>query len=291
MDGLPNEILLEIFKRLSSPDLLALIETSRRFESLVTKNPSLMRKVPIQINCQDLKSSTKESHQFESQRKYQKIVIKNFSDADFQFIFKVFSFYSNCITHVKFVRANFEVDRFLDLLTVFQEIRMLELDQVFFKDPLVQDIGVENVRTLRISSCNREIFNTIVFKNLTSFEANYTPLQIHHWEPFLKYNPTIKKLVIRCTFGIDLSDQCINLITKSLKDLEHFEILDKFVKVNNEVYKIISQNCPNLKYLKLWNINIEQNFTDNDKNYLRSKGINCQLFNDTSLSGGCFQIM
>jgi hypothetical protein len=290
LENLPDDSLLEIFKRISRhQDLLSLILTCKRFEFLVSTSPLLMRKIPISVNFNDLKCPLTI---FESQRKYQKIIIKNASDENFQFLFDFFTFYANYITHVKFVRGNFSVDKFMDLLNVFKELKVLELDQVFFNGPTIES-GIKNVRALKIYSCSRDIFSTVIFKDLVEFEANYTPLQIQHWDSFLKCNSDLKKLVIRCTFGIDLSDECINFVTKNLSALEHFEILDKYVKVNNEIYKIICQNCSNLKYLKLWNINIEKEFNEIDKNYLRSKGINCELYNDISLSGSgnCFQIM
>jgi hypothetical protein len=85
-----------------------------------------------------------------------------------------------------------------------------------------------------------------------------------------------------------MTNEVIDFITKSFKQLEHFELKDKYIGTKNDIYKNICENCPNLKYLKLFNVNIEENFVDSDKWYLKSRGIKFDLFNDVSLSKVCW---
>jgi hypothetical protein len=100
---------------------------------------------------------------------------------------------------------------------------------------------------------------------------------------FLDNNPTITKLIIVFTFFVDLSEDFIDRVTKKL-NLEHLELIDKWIGMENEVYKMICENSKSLKYLKLHNINVEKNFEEVDKEYLRSRNIQFHLYNEESLN-------
>lgn len=100
---------------------------------------------------------------------------------------------------------------------------------------------------------------------------------------FLENHSNITKLIINFTFFMDISEEFIDTVTKRLK-LEHLELIDKWVGMNNEIYLTICENSPSLKYLKLWNINVEKDFEECDKEFLRSRNIRFHLFNDESLN-------
>lgn len=128
-----------------------------------------------------------------------------------------------------------------------------------------------------------EAFGRLKLKRLKSLHMNETNVDIEHWSAFLVNNPSITKLIINFNFFVDLSEDLIDTITKSLK-LEHVELIDKWIGMRNDIYEMICCNCESLKYLKLWNINVEKDFDEDDKNYLRERNIKFHLFNDESLN-------
>lgn len=106
----------------------------------------------------------------------------------------------------------------------------------------------------------------------------------HCWEDFIKNHQGIEKLIIKYQFFMDMDHELIDYITKEMKNLLHFELIDRYVNIKNDIYKLICKNCPNLQYLKLWNINIETRFTADDKDYLKRRGVKFDLFNNVSLN-------
>lgn len=141
----------------------------------------------------------------------------------------------------------------------------------------------QNLRDLKVSKFPSAAFARLKFKNLKSLHVHETNIELEHWMTFIENNPNIVKLVINFTFFIDLSEEFIDMVTRKLK-LEHLELIDKWIGMRNEIYVTICENCKSLKYLKLHNINVEKDFDEGDKNYLRSKDVRFHLFNDESLN-------
>lgn len=283
---LPNEILVEIFRNLRTHELLKLTETCKKFNSLVGTTKILIKKVPLQISCRNFKNPLFIE---KSSRKYQKINIKYFRDENFaQVLQLITSIFNSCVNKIKFTRSDFSVRILLDILKVTKNLKLLELDQTLIRN--YENLTVDNVTNLKITNCNREILKTVNFSNLECLNLEHTPFQLENWQHLLVQNRKIRKLIVKCTFGIDLSDRVFSEISRNLVHLEHLEILDKYVNVNNSVYKIIGDNCKNLKYLKMYNTNITENFSDADRNYLKSKNIECELYNDVSLYVECYQM-
>lgn len=144
----------------------------------------------------------------------------------------------------------------------------------------------ENLRKLNELTVTRipsESFAGLKISSLKSLHVNEANIETSHWIEFLENNSQITKLAINFTFFMDLSEDFIDVVTKKL-NLEHLELLDKFIGFRNEIYETICGNSKNLKYLKLHNINVEKDFDDIDKEYLRSRNIRFHLFNDESLN-------
>lgn len=171
------------------------------------------------------------------------------------------------------------------ILRVFPNIDSLELSIKEIDQESIDYINenLQSLRELKVSKFPNESFGKLKLNNLTSLNVNETNLEFKHWMEFLVNHLKITKLIINFTFFMDLSEDFIDEITKKLK-LEHLELIDKWVGLSNEIYVKICENTPSLKYLKLWNINVEKDFDDHDKEYLRSRNIKFHLYNDESLN-------
>ncbi|CRK92632.1 CLUMA_CG006167, isoform A [Clunio marinus] len=169
-------------------------------------------------------------------------------------------------------------------LQIFPNVQTLELSVKEIDLKTIEYLNKnEVINSLKVSKFPSEIFGNIKIKNLKSLNICETNIELEHWKQFLGNNSGITKLIINFTFFGDLSDEFVNILTTKLK-LEHLELIDKWIGMNNNIYVMICDNSKNLKYLKLWNINIEKDFEDNDKEYLRSRNIKFDLFNDESLN-------
>lgn len=171
------------------------------------------------------------------------------------------------------------------ILKTFPYIHSLELS--------IKDIDQESIdhfnenmpklNSLKVTKFPSASFGKLKLKNLKSLHVNETNIQLEHWMEFLENHLGIVKLIVNFTFFVELSDDFIDIVTKKLK-LEHLELIDKWIGMSNEIYVMICDNSKSLKYLKLWNINVEKDFDDNDKEFLRSRNIRFHLFNDESLN-------
>lgn len=170
-------------------------------------------------------------------------------------------------------------------LKIFNNIETFELSVKNIDDESLKFINekLHKLHTLKITKFSSEAFAKLKIKNLNSLHINETNILPEHWLEFLDNNPKITKLVINFTFFMDLTEDFIDTITKKL-NLEHVELIDKWIGMRNEIYEMICANCKNLKYLKLWNINVEKDFNETDKEFLRSRNIEFHLFNDESLN-------
>lgn len=159
------------------------------------------------------------------------------------------------------------------------ELSIKEIDQETIE---YFNVHLNNLCNLKISKFPSEAFGKLKLKSLDLLHMNETNIQLDHLMEFLENHSNITKLIINFTFFMDLNEEFIDIITKKLK-LQHLE-LEKWIGMRTEIYVSICQNSPKLKYLKLWNINVEQDFDEQDKEYLRSRNINFYLFNDESLN-------
>lgn len=173
----------------------------------------------------------------------------------------------------------------VDVLKIFPNIETLELSLKNIDDDSLKFINehLHKLQALTITKFSSEAFAKLKIKNLKSLHINETNIQPEHWLEFLENQPKITKLVINFTFFMDLTEDFIDTITRKL-NLEHIELIDKWIGMKNEIYETICANCKNLKYLKLWNINVEKDFDETDKEFLRSRNIEFHLFNDESLN-------
>lgn len=172
------------------------------------------------------------------------------------------------------------------ILKSFPMVNSLEISAKEMGD---QDISYINdnltqLQELKISKrFPSEAFGRLKLKNLSSLHMNETNIELEHWKVFLGNNSSIKKLIINFNFFVDLSEDLIEVITKALK-LDHLELIDKWIGMRNDIYVMICENCKTLRYLKLWNINVEKDFDDEDKSYLRERNVKFHVFNDESLN-------
>ena len=173
----------------------------------------------------------------------------------------------------------------MSILRAFPKITSLELSVKEIDQETIEyfNVNLNNLRNLKILKFPSEAFGKLKLKSLNSLHMYETNIQLEHWMEFLESNSNITKLIINFTFFMDLNEEFIDTITKKLK-LEHLELIEKWIGMRNEIYLTICQNSPKLKYLKLWNINVEKDFDEQDKEYLRSRNIRFHLFNDESLN-------
>lgn len=173
------------------------------------------------------------------------------------------------------------------ILQAFPNVQQLELST---KDELDEpsldyiNANCQRLETFKVTKhFGSETFGKLKVKNLKCLHVNEANIEQRHWMEFLSNSPNITKLVLNFSFFMDLSEDFIDLVTKSLK-LEHLELIDKWIGMRNDVYVKICENSRNLKYLKLWNINVEKDFDEADRDYLRSRNIRFHLYNDESLN-------
>lgn len=176
--------------------------------------------------------------------------------------------------------TNFSV---INFLKISPNIKSLELDVKELNDEEIKFLNEYAPLThLKISSLSSENFSRLKLKSIKSLHVE-TCVEPCHWHKFIESNQGITQLVINFSFLMDFDMNLLNHITQNLK-IEHLELIDKYVGFENTIYEEICENCKSLKYLKLWNINIEKNFTDEDKDFLRRKNIKFLLFNDEALN-------
>lgn len=176
--------------------------------------------------------------------------------------------------------TNFSV---INFLKISPNVKSLELDVKELNDEEIKFINEYAPTThLKISSLSSENFSRLKLKSIKSLHIE-TCIEPCHWHKFIENNLGITKLVINFSFLMDFDMNLLNHITQNLK-IEHLELIDKYIGFENKIYEEICENCKCLKYLKLWNINIEKNFTDEDKDFLRRKNIKFLLFNDEALN-------
>jgi hypothetical protein len=174
----------------------------------------------------------------------------------------------------------------ISVLRMFPNLKSFELSakEVDRETILYMNENIQNLQSLKISKFPTELFGKLKIKNLKSIHVNETSIDLQDWMEFLENNQNVTKLIINFTFFIDLSEDFIDQVTRKLTKLEHIELIDKWVGMKNEIYQMICENCINLKYLKLWNINVEKDFDDTDKEFLRRRNIKFDLYNDESLN-------
>lgn len=172
------------------------------------------------------------------------------------------------------------------ILRVFPNLNSLDLSIKDIDQGNIDYINknLQKLQSLKISKFPSELFGKFKIKNLKSLHVNETNIELENWTEFTDNHLNITKLIINFTFFIDLSDDFIDKVTKKLTKLEHVELIDKWIGMKNEIYLAICENSKNLKYLKLWNINVEKNFDESDKEFLRDRNIKFHLYNDESLN-------
>lgn len=202
--------------------------------------------------------------------------------------FRNLSFLNRCSNHnVKALRLSNE-QSFLPLstfLTAFPNIESLDLSVKEVDDESIKFINesLNSLTSVKVAKFPSEAFGRLKIKNLSSLHVHETNIKHQDWLQFVDNNQQITKLVVNFIIFMDSSESLIDAISKKLK-LEHVELIDKWIGMKNEIYVMLCANCKNLKYLKLWNINVEKDFDESDKEYLRSRNIRFHLFNDETLN-------
>lgn len=172
----------------------------------------------------------------------------------------------------------------VSFLKYFPLLEQLEIDIKELNEENLQIINsLSTLINLRVINLSSECFAKLKNKNLQSLYIHETLIDQCDWKLFIENNPQIIKFVIHFSFLMDFDVNLLDFITQKL-NLVHVELIDKYVGFDNGIYKMLCENCKNLKYMKLWNINIERNFDEFDKDYLRSRNIKFHLFNDESLN-------
>lgn len=189
----------------------------------------------------------------------------------------------NCIENlsINLKSTNFSLITFLK---TFQNLKSLELDlKELTNEEIIFLNEHKNLTHMKISNLSSEIFSKLKFKSIKSLHIE-TCIEPCHWHVFADNNLELTKLVINFSFLMDFDVNLLEALIKKLPKIEHLELINKYVGFDNKIYKMICENCKNLKYLKLWNINIEKNFNEEDKNYLRERNVKFILFNDETLN-------
>lgn len=205
--------------------------------------------------------------------------IKNYQFANEIFLYQATN--ENVENLALFLETNIEVKTILNVFPNCKklEMKIRELDQEsvnYINDKMHK---LEHLKIINLSS---ESFKMIKKKNLKSLHIQETNIEPGHWICFINNNPQITKLIINFTFFMDLDLTLLSYITRQLK-LDHLELIDKYIGMENNIYLMICENCPQLKYLKLWNINVEKDFEEKDFEFLRRKQIKFHLYNDESI--------
>lgn len=190
-------------------------------------------------------------------------------------------------SQIKFLSVHLKDTNFLSsqFMNFFPHLIELELDtKEELNNENIELLNKSSVCHLKIHNLPSECFAKIKIKSLKSLQIHEVSINECDWMTFVENNSQITKLVINFSFLMDFGVNLVSKLTKTL-DLEHIELVDKYLGFENEIYEMIVENCKNtLKYLKLWNINVEKDFTEKDKEYLRKRHIKFHLFNDTSLN-------
>ncbi|KAG5672254.1 hypothetical protein PVAND_002396 [Polypedilum vanderplanki] len=168
-------------------------------------------------------------------------------------------------------------------LKYFPTLKSLELEVKELTNENMEILNNSLVNHLEIYNLTSECFSKLKIKSLKSLHLHETSLNEKDWMTFIENNPQIIKLVINFSLIMDFDVKLLDKITKKL-NLEHIELTDKYIGFENEIYIMIVENCSKLKYIKLWNINIEKNFEEKDKEFLKKRNIKFHLFNDESLN-------
>lgn len=178
--------------------------------------------------------------------------------------------------------TNFSI---IDFLKTSPKLKSLELDVKELSDEEINFLNqVPTLTHIKVTSLSSGNFSKFKFKALKSLHID-TCIEPSHLNKFIENNLEINSLVINFpSFLMEFDVNLLESLTKKLTKLEHLELLDKYVGFENKIYEMICENCKNLKFLKLWNINIEKNFNEDDKNYLRERNVKFQLFNDETLN-------
>jgi hypothetical protein len=213
-------------------------------------------------------------------RKYLKIL--NLTVENYNFINLNFLPSNNVENLVINLRTtNFSIVNFLK---TSNNLKFLELDIKELSNEEINFLNeFKNLTHIKITNLSSENFSRLKFKSLKSLHVE-TSIEPCHWHKFVENNLELTKLVINFSFLMDFDVNLLDSITKKLSKIEHLELIDKYVGFDNKIYELICENCKSLKYLKLWNINVERNFNEDDKNYLREKNIKFILFNDETLN-------
>lgn len=210
------------------------------------------------------------------------IVIENYNFTSMKFLHQIIN------PNVDHLSLN--IDKSLcditSILRIFPNIKFLEIStkEMTLDNVMFINENLQNLKQLKVSTFPKAIFSHFKVKNLTTLHVNETNLELENWTDFLENNQNITKLIINFTFFTDLSEDFVDKITRKLTKLEHVELIDKWIGMKNEIYQVICENCKNLRYLKLWNINVEKNFEELDKEFLRKRNIKFHIYNDESLN-------
>lgn len=172
------------------------------------------------------------------------------------------------------------------MIRLFPNLQHLELKTKVIEDYQIDFLNqtLEKLESLKLVTFPSDAFKQLKLKNLKTIEIYETNIEPLCWNDFIKNHQGISKLIVNYSFFMEMGDEVIDYITKELKNLVHFELIDKYIGTKNDIYKLICENCQKLEYLKLWNINIEEDFNDDDKDYLKRRGVKFDLFNDVSLN-------
>lgn len=262
-------------------------KTKENFELFLDRQNSL---TDVDLTISNMKLYLDRIRYFEDSLKIltTKKTLKTFSLEINEYKFSSTNFLNqNVNENVKKLKLNFAQTNFpfVSILKVFPNVDSLEISIQDINDSNIETLNknLMNIKHLKIIKFPSEIFAKLRMKFLKSLHIHETNIQVEQWLEFLEKHLNITKLIINFTFFMNIPDDFIDTITKKLK-LEHLELIDKLIGMKNDIYKNICENCKTLKYLKLWNINVEKNFDENDKNYLRSGNISFHLFNDESLN-------
>jgi hypothetical protein len=181
------------------------------------------------------------------------------------------------LRNTNFVSSNY--------LKYFTNLKSLELDQKELFDEDYEVLSkIESLNHLKVSNLKSEHFGKLKIKNLSSLHIHETEIDAIDWIKFVENNSKVTKLAINFSLLVEFDKNLLEFLTQKWKDLEHVELIDKYVGFENTIYEMICGNCKNLKYLKLWNINIEKDFSDEDRIYLKDRNVKFHLFNDESLN-------
>ncbi|KAG5667215.1 hypothetical protein PVAND_015206 [Polypedilum vanderplanki] len=182
MDLLPKEIFLEIFKYLSSSDLIALTEVCSTFNQLISSTERLLDKIPVYLQYSQSRIDLARSQYSEisnliingirfGRRKYTKIFI---GEIDKEILIKISEILGENVHEVVFKRGNHELETVAKILLNFKNVRKLKFCRRSVRSEILQlksEIPILNIDELLLENIGSQVFRVLAASKVKKLEC------------------------------------------------------------------------------------------------------------------------